>query len=116
MKNLIKLIFISFFFATCSTVSVGDTSQNALDWPGTYKCEKMTITLRENNTFKAQVGSVEVRSSFRWDKQGQSICLNHFKAKGSCKKFLVGENVLIPLKNSGRPIKESKPLIKISAP
>ena len=113
MKNLIKLTMILFLFVACATTPKGDTSQNALDWSGTYQCDKMTITLKENNTYKAHVGDIEVRSSFRWDRQGRTICLDHLKAKNVCKKFLVGENVLIPLKNSGRPMKGASKLIKL---
>jgi hypothetical protein len=74
----------------------------------------MTITLRSNNTYKAQIGDVEVRSSFRWDRRERLICLNHLHEKNACKRFLVGENVLIPLKRSGRPNKEVQHLVKIS--
>ena len=105
---------IILFLVSCATVPVGDTSQTSLDWPGTYKCDKMTITLRENNTYKAQVDDTEVRSSFRWDKQGRTICLNHLMKDAPCKKFMVGENVLIPLKNSGKPMKEGETLMKVS--
>lgn len=113
MKPIIKLIIIACLVSACATTPVGDTSQNALDWPGTYQCEKMTIILRENNTYKAQIGDVEIRSSFHWDKNGRGICLENLKLKSACKKFLVGENMLIPLKNSGRPVKEGKPLFKV---
>jgi len=115
MKHLVKLIIITMLIAACATTPMGDNSQNALDWPGTYACEKMSITLKENNTYKAQVGDIEVRSSFRWDRQGRTICLDHLKAKKVCKKFLVGENVLIPLKNSGRPMKDAKPLLRVNS-
>jgi len=110
-------IFMIFFLVlvSCASVPVGDTSQNALDWPGTYKCDNMTITLRENNTYKAQVNDVEVRSSFRWDRKGRTICLDHLMKGTPCKKFLVGENALIPLKNSGRQKKDAKPLKKVSS-
>ena len=113
MKRIVPIIIFILLVVSCTTVPVGDTPRNALDWPGTYKCDKMTITLRANNTYRAQIGDVEVRSSFHWDQQGQTIYLNHFKAEGPYKKFLVGENVLIPLKNLGRQKKDVQKLIKI---
>ena len=113
MKKLSILIIIFLFLNGCASVPVGDTSQNALDWPGTYACDKMTLTLKANNTYKAQVNNVEVRSTFRWDRRGQTICLDHLMKNAPCKKFKVGENVLIPLKNSGKPKKDGKILIKI---
>lgn len=114
MKPLKLLIITYLLFVSCASVPAGDTSRNALDWPGTYRCDRMTITLRSNNTYKAQVGDIEVRSSFRWDRQGRTICLNNLSAKKACKKFLVGENKLIPLNNSGKQKKEASELIKIS--
>ena len=114
MKRFSLLMIMFLFLGSCATVPVGDTSQNALDWPGTYKCDKMTITLRENNTYRAQVGNVEIRSSFHWDRKRQKIVLENIKGRSSNKKFLVGENILIPLKNSGRPKKNAQNLIKIS--
>ena len=115
MKYLCRFMIIVFFLASCATVPVGDTSQNALDWPGTYQCDKMTIMLRENNTYKALFADTEVRSSFRWDRRGRTIRLNHLMKNAPCKKFMVGENVLIPLKNSGRPMKEEKALLKVNS-
>ena len=112
MKNLFKLIILIIIVASCATIPTGDTSQTSLDWPGTYTCDEMTITLRENLTYKAQIGDVEIRSSFHWDKKGERICLENLNVRSSCKKFKVGENVLIPLKNSGKPIKDGKILRK----
>lgn len=113
MKKILLFIIIIVLLSCCASVPVGDTSQNALDWPGMYQCDKMTITLKENNTYKAKINDVEVRSSFRWDRKGRTICLDHLMKKAPCKKFKVGENVLIPLKNSGKPKKDANHLIKV---
>lgn len=99
-------------FGACATVPRGDTSQNALDWPGTYKCDKMTITLNENMTYKAQVNDVEVRAAFTWDKQGRTVCLERLRPHSKCVRFLVGENVLIPMKSKRKPLKKAKILNK----
>ena len=115
MKRFFLLLIYFLVLASCASVPVGDTSQNALDWPGTYKCDKMTITLKANNTYKAQVKDVEVRSSFRWDRKGQVICLDHLVKDAPCRKFKVGENVLIPLNNTGRVKKDGQKLIKVSS-
>lgn len=78
-----------------------------------YRCEKMTITLRANNTYKAQIGDIEIRASFHWDKREQIVCLEHLQGKLPCKRFKVGENMLIPLNKAGRPLKNTKPLMKV---
>jgi hypothetical protein len=113
MKRPFILLMLFIFLASCSTVPVGDTSRNALDWPGTYKGDGMTIILKDNNTYRAQINDIEIRSTFRWDNKGQTVCLQHFKAYAPCKKFKVGENVLIPLKNSGKPLKDADILTKV---
>lgn len=114
MKFRYFLLIHALILTSCATVPAGDTSRNALDWPGTYAAEGMSVTLRENLSYRARIGSVEVRSTFRWDSKGQTVCLQNFKAAAPCKKFKVGENVLIPLKNSGKPHKDAEPLLKIS--
>ncbi len=107
-------IVLMMTLAGCATVPAGDTSRNALDWPGTYAAEGMSVTLRENLSYRARIGSVEVRSTFRWDSKGRTILLQNLNAAAPCKKFKVGENVLIPLKNSGKPHKDAEHLLKIS--
>jgi len=114
MKRITFILTILMLtFISCTTVPIGDTSRNALDWPGTYRHDEMTIILKDNNTYRARINEVEIRSTFHWDRKGRTICLEHLQGKMPCKKFLVGENKLIPLKNSGRPLKDAEPLMKV---
>jgi hypothetical protein len=110
--SIIFILIISLFLSTCANVPMGDTSQNALDWPGIYQCEFMTITLNANMTYKAWVNDVEVRAAFTWDKNGRTICLERLRPHSKCHRFLVGENKLIPMKTKRKRLKDAKILSK----
>jgi hypothetical protein len=111
LKPTISIILL-LLISACTTAPTGDTSQNALDWPGTYKCESMTLTLNKNLTYKAWVNDVEVRAAFTWEKNGRTICLEHFRPHSKCHRFLVGENKLIPMKTKSKKLKEGEVLNK----
>jgi len=111
-KIYILFILVLILLISCATAPIGDTSQNTLDWPGTYKCETMTLTLNKNLTYKVWVNDVEVRAAFTWDKNGRTICLERLRPHSKCHRFLVGENKLIPMKSMRKPMKDGKILSK----
>ncbi|MEL4427801.1 copper resistance protein NlpE [Shewanella indica] len=95
-------------------IPMGDTSQNSLDWDGSYKgllpcadCSgiETTLTLKEDNSYRLQQvyqGKDESIFSetgkFTWDGSGSKITLED----GS--KYLVGENQLFMLDREGNRI------------
>lgn len=97
-----------------TTVPVGDTSQNSLDWAGSYEgvlpcasCEgiKTLITLQADNRFVQEtvyLGKDEkifkLIGKAVWDEKGQKITLDD----GT--QYLVGENQLIMLDTEGKRI------------
>ncbi|OUS52109.1 MULTISPECIES: copper resistance protein NlpE [Shewanella] len=96
------------------TVPVGDTSQNSLDWAGSYEgvlpcasCEgiQTLITLQSDNSFVQEtvyLGKDEkilkLMGKAAWDEKGQKITLED----GT--QYLVGENQLIMLDTQGQRI------------
>lgn len=96
------------------TVPVGDTSQNSLDWAGSYEgvlpcasCEgiQTLITLQSDNSFVQEtvyLGQDEkilkLMGKAAWDEKGQKITLED----GT--QYLVGENQLIMLDTEGQRI------------
>ncbi|MCB2381930.1 copper resistance protein NlpE N-terminal domain-containing protein [Shewanella sp. SR1] len=96
------------------TVPVGDTSQNSLDWAGSYEgvlpcasCEgiQTLITLQSDNSFVQEtvyLGKDEkilkLMGKAAWDEKGQKITLED----GT--QYLVGENQLIMLNTEGQRI------------
>lgn len=96
------------------TVPVGDTSQNSLDWAGSYEgvlpcasCEgiQTLITLQSDNSFVQEtvyLGKDEkilkLMGKATWDEKGQKITLED----GT--QYLVGENQLIMLDTQGQRI------------
>lgn len=97
-----------------TTVPVGDTSQNSLDWAGSYEgvlpcasCEgiQTLITLQADNRFVQEtvyLGKDEkilkLTGKAAWDEKGQKITLED----GT--QYLVGENQLIMLDTEGQRI------------
>ena len=97
-----------------TTVPVGDTSQNSLDWAGSYEgvlpcasCEgiQTLITLQADNRFVQEtvyLGKDEkifkLIGKAVWDDKGQKITLDD----GT--QYLVGENQLIMLDTEGKRI------------
>lgn len=96
------------------SIPVGDTSQNSLDWAGSYEgvlpcasCEGMQtlITLQADNSFVQEtvyLGKDEkilkLMGKVIWDELGQKITLED----GT--QYLVGENQLIMLDTEGKRI------------
>ncbi|OBX24426.1 MULTISPECIES: copper resistance protein NlpE N-terminal domain-containing protein [Bizionia] len=92
------------------------TSQNSLDWIGTYDgtlpcadCEgiKTTIRLNEDMSYEAVMdylgkkdGVFETRGYYKWEDNGQNILLSDDNET----KFKVGENRLIQLDKSGEVV------------
>ncbi len=99
---------------TQTNLPLGDTSQNALDWPGVYEgiipcasCEgiQTTLTLQADNSFELKsiyLGKDEsifkVAGKFDWDSNGSKITLSD----GT--QYLVGENQLFMLDIGGNRI------------
>ncbi len=92
------------------------TSQNSLDWPGTYEatipcadCEgiKTNITLKSNNTFTIvseyinKNTKVEDTGKVMWHDNGTVV---HLTGKETNIKLKVGENKLIGLDQEGHEI------------
>jgi len=96
------------------TVPVGDTSQNSLDWAGSYEgvlpcasCEgiQTLITLQSDNSFVQEtvyLGKDEkilkLMGKAAWDEKGQKITLED----GT--QYLVGENQLFMLDIEGNRV------------
>ena len=122
--NLILLILSVFWMGACKTnsntmsIPLGDTSQNALDWPGVYSglvpcadCEGIatTIQLTSDKTYRMttvyQGKSAEpfVREgSFSWNTLGNIITLSGIENGPG--QYLVGENRLFQLDMNGNRI------------
>lgn len=98
------------------TRAQGDTSENALDWNGTYEATvpcadcpgiKTSLTLNNDKTFSITEEYLERKSknedkgSFTWDATGSIITL---KGKTANYKYKVGENMLIQLDMEGKEI------------
>lgn len=96
--------------------AAGDTSENALDWPGTYEAVipcadcagiKTSLTLNNDKTFSITEEYIDKNSknqdkgTFEWDATGSSITL---KGKTASYKYKVGENILIQLDMDGQEI------------
>lgn len=92
------------------------TSQNSLDWPGSYEatipcadCEgiKTSITLKSNNTFTIvseyinKNSKVEDSGKIMWHNNGSVV---HLTGKETDIKLKVGENKLIGLDQEGHEI------------
>lgn len=99
-----------------TTSAQGDTSENALDWNGTYEATvpcadcpgiKTSLTLNTDKTFSITEEYLERKSknedkgSFTWDATGSIITL---KGKTANYKYKVGENMLIQLDMEGKEI------------
>ncbi|MEJ5106702.1 copper resistance protein NlpE [Chryseobacterium sp. MYb328] len=98
------------------TSAQGDTSENTLDWNGTYEAVvpcadcpgiKTSLTLNNDKTFSLTEEYLERKSknedkgSFTWDTTGSVITL---KGKTANYKYKVGENILIQLDMDGKEI------------
>lgn len=96
--------------------AAGDTSENALDWNGTYEATvpcadcpgiKTSLTLNNDKTFSITEEYLERKSksedkgTFTWDATGSIITL---KGKTANYKYKVGENMLIQLDMEGKEI------------
>ncbi len=98
------------------TSATGDTSENALDWDGTYDAVvpcadcpgiKTSLTLNKDKTFSITEEYIDRNSknqdkgSFSWDATGSIITL---KGKSANYKYQVGENALYQLDMEGKEI------------
>jgi uncharacterized lipoprotein NlpE involved in copper resistance len=96
--------------------AAGDTSENALDWAGTYEATvpcadcpgiKTSLTLNNDKTFSITEEYLDKNSknqdkgSFVWDTTGSMITL---KGKSVNYKYKVGENILFQLDMNGKEI------------
>lgn len=99
--------------------TTGHTSQNSLDWEGTYRgilpcenCEGLeaTITLNKDLTYKQtyrSIGKVDepvaTAGKFTWSKSGSSITLSP-TSTGEPVQYFVGENTLTQLDAQGNKV------------
>lgn len=102
--------------ASATPSAVGDTSENSLDWNGTYEAVvpcadcpgiKTSLTLNDDKTFSITEEYLDRNSknndkgTFSWDATGSIITL---KGKTANYKYKVGENILIQLDMDGKEI------------
>lgn len=124
--NILKiascLIFSTLVFTSCkegnsnqieSEIIVDDhTSQNALDWNGTYVGElkglenenfSVTLSLEVDGIYSLELNDgqkkIQKRNKFNWSSDGQVIEL--YDANEILNKFFVGENRLMQLNAQG---------------
>lgn len=106
--------------ASEAAVPTGDTSENALDWAGTYRavmpcadCEGIMteIILNDDRTYKMSMqyqgksDSIYVREgSFTWNENGTNISLSGMNEDEAFHQFMVGENALFKLDKDGNRI------------
>ncbi|MFZ4930946.1 copper resistance protein NlpE [Chryseobacterium sp. Mn2064] len=96
--------------------AAGDTSENALDWAGTYTATlpcadcpgiKTSLLLNDDKTFSITEEYIDRNSKnqdkgiFSWDSTGSKIIL---KGKTTNYQYKVGENMLIQLDMEGKEI------------
>ncbi|WP_292010271.1 copper resistance protein NlpE [Chryseobacterium sp.] len=101
---------------TATPADMAHTSQNSLDWNGTYEATvpcadcpgiKTSLTLNKDNTFSLTEEYIDRKTkdtdngTFEWDSTGNIITLN---GKTSKYKYKVGENKLIQLDLEGKDI------------
>lgn len=95
------------------------SSENALDWAGTYRgtlpcdgCEgiQTELHLNENNTYRLArryLGRSDTfqrhSGSFTWNEAGSQVSLQGLAEDFSFQRFLVGENYLLQLDREGEP-------------
>ncbi|MGH1520376.1 copper resistance protein NlpE [Chryseobacterium sp. JK1] len=94
----------------------GDTSENALDWAGTYTATvpcadcpgiKTSLLLNDDKTFSVTEEYIDRNSknqdmgTFSWDNTGSMITLH---GKTANYQYKVGENMLIQLDREGKEI------------
>ncbi len=101
-------------------VAMGDTSQNSLDWPGTYAgilpcadCEGITTRIRLDSALRYTLSETYLGKSetpklsegaFIWSSDGGRITLQGIAAGARSTLFQVGENRLIQLDQHGAKI------------
>jgi len=117
-------LFTILLLAACATVEapvymdVGDTSRNAIAWPGTYTgllpcadCEgiRTTVTLNDDGTFVCEriylgKSDAPVRDAgrFAWNRAGSAVTLVF--RDGSTQQYQVGEEILFHLDRDGNRI------------
>ncbi len=104
---------------TKQIVDTVHTSQNSLDWAGTYTgvlpcadCPgiKTTLTLNNDNTYSLKMDYLERKSSFKeegefkWNTTGSKITLYPKEKNSASTSYQVGENKLFQLDGDGNRI------------
>ena len=103
-----------------SSQTVPDThsSQNSLDWAGTYSCTlpcascpgiEMTLTLYQDRSYtmttayldKNSPNSIDNKGNFRWNEAGNTITLENEEAPN---QYFVGENYIAKLDSNGERV------------
>jgi uncharacterized lipoprotein NlpE involved in copper resistance len=114
----ITVIISSIGFFPMAAVPDQHTSQNSLDWNGTYSgvtpcadCEgiETTLTLNKDLTYALHAKYrgkdnkvISKQGTFTWEKNGQVILLNELTESPS--RYFVGENQLFQLNLRGEKI------------
>ncbi len=109
-----------------TAISTSDNSFNSLDWEGNYTgtlpCEdcggkQTTITLKKDLSYNVEIKHITKSAKlfpqegvFEWNKAGNKITLRD--VQNTPEKYIVGENVLIPLDANGDRIKDNAILKK----
>lgn len=115
----LTLIF-GFYACSSKKINRSHNSQNSLDWAGLYTgtlpcadCEgiQTVIRLDTNNNYKIEstyLGKDEKpdvkEGTFSWDKDGGRLMLNNVEKGTYPIYYLVGENQLVQLDLTGKPI------------
>ena len=129
MKRLI-LVLLSLMLLGCvqkkqqtdpeapQAISDGHTSQNSLDWNGTYSgvlpcasCEgiETSLTLNEDDSYSLRMTYIgedepnryDAEGSFSWNEAGNTITLENEEAPN---QYFVGENYIAKLDSNGHRV------------
>jgi copper homeostasis protein (lipoprotein) len=126
--KIASLLVLGIILFGCGTKknTIGETSQNSLDWNGVYlfsdeeyKRPEIQLTLTENGTYKLIVAAfgnenrnTYLEGKFEWDQQGRTIALDKEIPHLNINKLLVGENKLFITKDSEGKNLDNLPLFQ----
>ena len=126
-QHFITILVLAFATLSCKTggqinkqAMNTHTSQNSLDWAGTYRdtlpcadCEGMLTEIVLNSDLTYKIGTSYLGKSgevfrsegkFSWSKDGNTITLNGIDATKESNQYKVGENKLIKLDMNGKVV------------
>lgn len=118
MRQLTYLAFFLFIAAACTKKTYPDhhTSQNSLDWAGTYtgviqegkKDVNTTFIIDYDNHYELYKQGEVQKGTFTWLSDGQRIT---FKSDNKHINLFVGENHMTQVKRGGKKIDDNKYLL-----